>query len=392
MIDGRLRVTPVLPGLRARLCCTSAGQGPPGEAEVPRDGRGGGVVAYGDPAWSPGCRGLTSSVRRMSGAVVKAGLVLIATLPGAGRPAVEDVPSRVGRAGARSAETAMIPGVAQLVVETILSKERAAMERWRHGDPMGWAEISAGEITYVDPGLTEPIRGLGAYRRWLETSVGKVRYDLSEFIDPRVAVFGWMAVLSYNYVSTLLGASGEVVDRTPWNSTEVYALLDGDWKIVHTHWSYVHERLPETTGARPPVEVRRTEPHGLLAVLLSLEAAAMEHWRRGDPGAFLGLRAEDVTHFDPGTGRRINGLDRLRAEWAERAGQPDGDVVAIVDPRIQLHGDAAVLYYRFLSTVLESRGTLAPATPWNCTEVFVRRRGKWKIVHTHWSYVLGRRP
>ena len=48
--------------------------------------------------------------------------------------------------------------------ETILSLEQAAMERWRNGDPWGWAELSAEEITYVDPGLTRPIVGLEAYK------------------------------------------------------------------------------------------------------------------------------------------------------------------------------------------------------------------------------------
>jgi hypothetical protein len=70
-------------------------------------------------------------------------------------------------AWALSGERQMIPGVAQAVVETVLAREKAAMERWRHGDPMGWADISADDVTYVDPDLTEPIRGLVAYRDYL---------------------------------------------------------------------------------------------------------------------------------------------------------------------------------------------------------------------------------
>ena len=31
--------------------------------------------------------------------------------------------------------------------ETILSLEKQAMERWRHGDPWGFVEISAEDIT-----------------------------------------------------------------------------------------------------------------------------------------------------------------------------------------------------------------------------------------------------
>ncbi len=36
----------------------------------------------------------------------------------------------------------------QSMEEIILSLENGAMERWRHGDPWGWTEISAEEITY----------------------------------------------------------------------------------------------------------------------------------------------------------------------------------------------------------------------------------------------------
>jgi hypothetical protein len=48
-----------------------------------------------------------------------------------------------------------------------------------------------------------------------------------------------------------------------------------------------------------------------------------------------------------------------------------------------------VLSYRFLSTGLQPDGSIKYQTPWNCTEVFVRREGQWKIIHTHWSYIQG---
>ena len=48
--------------------------------------------------------------------------------------------------------------------ETILSLEKSAMERWRNGDPWGFVEISAEELTYVVPGLTAPILGLEDFK------------------------------------------------------------------------------------------------------------------------------------------------------------------------------------------------------------------------------------
>jgi ketosteroid isomerase-like protein len=285
----------------------------------------------------------------------------------------------------------MIPGAAQAVVETILAREKAAMERWRHGDPMGWAEISADEVTYIDPGLTQPIHGLAAYRKYLDTFVGKVRYDGSEFVDPRVAVYGDVAVLAYNYVSTAQGATGEVVRRTPWNSTEVYALVGGDWKIIHTHWSHICAQPPDMWEILPPVPPVTPECGGVLAELLSLEQAAVERWCRGDPCGIAELSAEEVTCFDASTPRRIDGLEALRVEYQKWAGQVRCDIVKCVGPSVQVRGHAAVLTYRYVCAVLHPNGSVASWTPWNCTEVFVRREGTWKIVHTHRSYVLSKR-
>ena len=119
--------------------------------------------------------------------------------------------------------------------ETILSLEKEAMERWRNGDPWGFVEISAEDITYVDPGLTTPILGLEEFKAYMKPLEGKIRYQGSEFIDPRIIVAGDAAVLSYNYRSSVITPEGTTISQTPWNATEVYFRRDDQWRIVHTH-------------------------------------------------------------------------------------------------------------------------------------------------------------
>jgi len=114
------------------------------------------------------------------------------------------------------------------------------MERWRNGDPWGFVELSAGDITYVDPGLASPITGLEQYKAYMQQVQGKIHYQGSEFIMPKVVILGDAAVLSYNYRSSELTPEGTVRNQTPWNATEVYFRRDGQWKIVHTHWSFIH--------------------------------------------------------------------------------------------------------------------------------------------------------
>jgi uncharacterized protein (TIGR02246 family) len=273
--------------------------------------------------------------------------------------------------------------------ETILSLENQAMERWRQGDPMGFVELSAEDVTYVDPGLTSPIVGLEVYRAYMKQLEGKVHYQRSEFIEPRVVVVGDAAVLSYNYRSSVLTPEGALVSQTPWNTTEVYFRREGQWKIVHTHWSFLRHKLPASVEVPVPVQMSRQEYAGVLGEVMALEAAAMDRWRKGDPWGFIEISAPDVTYFDTGTPQRINGREALRAEYAKREGKISYDVMDFVDPRVQVCGDMAVLTYRFLSTRLNSESSVVSRTPWNCTEVFARLEGQWRIIHTHWSFIRG---
>lgn len=274
--------------------------------------------------------------------------------------------------------------------ETILSLEKAAMERWRQGDPMGWAEISAADVTYFDPGLTKPIVGLPEYTTFLEQIRGTIYYQKSEFLDPRVAVYGNAAILSYNYRSTVV-TPGEADWQLLWNTTEVYFKLEGQWKIVHSHWSYVNHKLPDEMEVPLPVELTPQQYEGVLCEVMTLESAAMESWRKGDPWGFTGLYAPEITYFDSGTPRRINGLDAMKAEYKLREGKIHYDVMEFIAPRVQVMDNVAVLTYRFFSTQLNQDGSIACRMPWNCSEVYVRFEDNWKIVHNHWSLIRGER-
>jgi ketosteroid isomerase-like protein len=114
--------------------------------------------------------------------------------------------------------------------------------------------------------------------------------------------------------------------------------------------------------------------------ILELERAALDRWGRGDPDGFLTLSASDVSYFDPFTEGRLDGRSAL-AQWYEQVrGKIRIDRDEIVDPRVQMIGEAAILTFRFVSQ--GSEGTAR----WNATEVYRRTGGTWKIVHSHWSF------
>jgi ketosteroid isomerase-like protein len=275
--------------------------------------------------------------------------------------------------------------------ETILSLEKAAMERWRNGDPYGFVELSAEDIVYFDPGQIKPIKGLQAFTAYMQQLEGKVHYQRSEFIDPRVLLAGDAALLSFNYRSSVLSPEGTFVSQTPWNATEVYFRRNNQWKIVHTHWSFINHKLPARVEIPIPVQLSLQNYDGELSEIMALESAAMERWRMGDPWGFTDLCAPQVTYFDTGTPQRINGLEALKAEYAQREGKIFYDVMDFVDPQVQVCGEMAVLSYRFLSTWLNPDGSVSHRTPWNCTEVYLKMDGQWRIVHNHWSFINGER-
>ena len=113
---------------------------------------------------------------------------------------------------------------------------------------------------------------------------------------------------------------------------------------------------------------------------LALERAALDSWGRGEPDGFLEITDPDVAHFDPFQPRRVDGLTALQAMYDELRGRIRIERDEIVDPRVHLGGDIAVLTFRFNSIGSESE------MRWNATEVYRRTDGGWRIIDSHWSF------
>lgn len=115
--------------------------------------------------------------------------------------------------------------------------------------------------------------------------------------------------------------------------------------------------------------------------LVELERAALARWCSGDPSGFLELSAPDVVYFDPYRPRRVDGLEALTAIYEELRGKIFAKRFEILNPHVQRVGEGAVLTFNFASY-----GGTEEALRWNCTEVYRRDPGGWRIIQTHWSY------
>jgi ketosteroid isomerase-like protein len=122
--------------------------------------------------------------------------------------------------------------------ETIIALERGALDRWGKGDPQGYLELYASEITYFDPFQEGRIDGAAAMQKLYGPIKGVVRVDSYEMVNPRVQQHGDVALLTFNLVSHGRTPAGDpIVVR--WNSTEVYSRSNGKWSIIHSHWSFI---------------------------------------------------------------------------------------------------------------------------------------------------------
>jgi ketosteroid isomerase-like protein len=131
------------------------------------------------------------------------------------------------------------------VPETIIRLERGALERWGKGDPDGYLSIMAPEITYFDPTVSMRIDGREKLKPLLEVVRGRLSIEQAEMINPAVMRDGNVAVLTFNLISRGASLNGSPRRDVKWNSTEVYRQIDGNWKIVHSHWSFTTPPLAQ---------------------------------------------------------------------------------------------------------------------------------------------------
>jgi ketosteroid isomerase-like protein len=121
--------------------------------------------------------------------------------------------------------------------QAIIDLERAALDRWGKGDPDGYLEIMAPEVTYFDPSTPARRDGRDALKPLLDIIRGRLSIDSFEIIEPKVIRSGDMAILSLNLISRGASFNGSPKRDAKWNITEVYRRIDGSWKIVHSHFS-----------------------------------------------------------------------------------------------------------------------------------------------------------
>jgi ketosteroid isomerase-like protein len=124
------------------------------------------------------------------------------------------------------------------IASEVIALERAALDRWGAGDPAGYVELFADDITYFDPLQERRLDGRAAMVALMESIAGKIRVDRYDMMHPVVQQSGDVALLSFNLVSYRTDAGVERAISS-WNSSEAYRRTPEGWRIFHSHWSYI---------------------------------------------------------------------------------------------------------------------------------------------------------
>ena len=112
------------------------------------------------------------------------------------------------------------------------TKQEAILDRWITGDTFGFIEAAAEEITYFDPGLEKRCTGKKDFHDWIAAFNGTFSFPDYELQNPQVQMHGDIGILTFNFVGFMQDGSEEY-----FNTTEVYKLIEGDWKLISSHWS-----------------------------------------------------------------------------------------------------------------------------------------------------------
>jgi ketosteroid isomerase-like protein len=107
------------------------------------------------------------------------------------------------------------------------------MGRWYQGDPSGYAQLFADDLTYFAPVTGGRLEGIAALQALFAPVAGKIHVPRFEMLNPKLQLYGDVGILTYNVHE--YASEGSASAR--WNATEVYRRIGSKWRIMHGHWS-----------------------------------------------------------------------------------------------------------------------------------------------------------
>lgn len=124
-------------------------------------------------------------------------------------------------------------------VQQLIEFEQAIQWRWSTGDPTGYIDALAEEVTYFDPIAEYLVVGRKAVvEHWekIYRDAGIVRQEYNNEVA-HVNDQGDEVVLAYNFDTYQKTESGGEKLFLSWNISIVFRKISGEWKIIHGNWA-----------------------------------------------------------------------------------------------------------------------------------------------------------
>ena len=117
----------------------------------------------------------------------------------------------------------------------VWEKIEAANDRWASGDPMGFLDCAAQDITWSEPITPQNrVSGYENLKAFLEGFKGQIPSGKHELLDPMFQIYDDIVIVTYRYQGIF-----EEGPSNPFKITAVYRYADGDWLAVHENWAEV---------------------------------------------------------------------------------------------------------------------------------------------------------
>ncbi len=256
--------------------------------------------------------------------------------------------------------------------QTIIAMEKSALDRWSNGDPRGYFEIMSPDETYFDPMTDKRIDGKRALEQYIAPFTGKIKIERVEMIDPKVQQHGDLAVLTFNLVDYGAQVGDGPKTTARWNSTEVYERINGSWKIVHSHWSYVKPQLSESA------DTRETDAH----VIRESEADWARAWAAKNVDQVASHYSDDAS-VELADVPIMHGKDAIRASIKQFLADRSF-TLSFMPAQVEVSRSGDLAYTRGVYTVtLTDRATNRPTTAEGKYVIVYRkeRDGRWMAIH-----------
>ncbi|MEU5155398.1 SgcJ/EcaC family oxidoreductase [Glycomyces sp. NPDC021274] len=124
-------------------------------------------------------------------------------------------------------------------VEALKEFEKEIQWRWSSGDPTGYMDALAEDVTYFDPLTEYVVVGRGAVREHFKRihtgPAGITRQEYSNEIAR--ALSDSEVLLVFNFTTYRQDDNGEEQEFLTWNMSLIFRKTDGEWLLTHGHLS-----------------------------------------------------------------------------------------------------------------------------------------------------------